>query len=372
MDLVVRYWNSTKNCVVTQYLAAAFLGHARAEDLLTGFTTAVKELSMPKLIQVSMDGPSVNCKFVKLPCAKLQEISDMKLLELGSCGLHAVHGAIQTGHGASGWAVNATLKAMYSLFKDSPARRADFTSVTGSSKFPLKFCQIRWVENVTVAQRALEVYPNVKKYVLATKILPSTTAVSNIRVVCADSLTEAKIAFFLSIAAVMEPFLKKYQTAKPSAVFLYDDLTRIIRTLMSRFIKPSLLQENKMTAKLLKIDVKLSNNRVSYKECSIGVAAQKFLSDVSLSERGHMQFRMQCVEFLAASTVKIMERSPLQYSLCRALSCLQPSMIGNNSLLAAKRMPDQRMPDLLDILYENNQCTSSTADKAKNDFSRLY
>jgi hypothetical protein len=169
MDLVVRYWNTTKNCVVTQYLTSAFLGHATAEDLLTGFTNSVKELSLPKVIQVSMDGPSVNWKFVKLLSSKLREISDMKLLELGSCGLHAVHGAIQTGHGASGWTVNATLKAMYSLFKDSPARRADFTSVTGSSKFPLKFCQIRWVENVIVAERALEVYPHVKKYLQNTK-----------------------------------------------------------------------------------------------------------------------------------------------------------------------------------------------------------
>jgi hypothetical protein len=190
--------------------------------------------------------------------------------------------------------------------------------------------------------------------------------VSNIRAACADSLTEAKIAFFISISSIVEPFLKKYQTSNPSAPFLYDDLTHIIRTLMSRYVKPSVLQQANTTTKLMKIDVKLSDNRLSYKEIDIGVAAKRFMSKVSLSERGHMEFRMQCIEFLVPTTAKIMERSPLQYSLCRAVSCLQPSMIVNNSVLAARRMSD-----LVDILYENNRCSSTTADKAKNDFSRL-
>jgi hypothetical protein len=54
---------------------------------------------------------------------------------------------------------------MYSLFKDSPARRADYIALTGSHKFAKKFCQVRWVENVDVAQRALEIFHHVKKYV---------------------------------------------------------------------------------------------------------------------------------------------------------------------------------------------------------------
>ena len=37
-----------------------------------------------------------------------------------------------------------------------------------TNKFPLKFCATRWIENVAVAQRALEVYENLKKYVAKT------------------------------------------------------------------------------------------------------------------------------------------------------------------------------------------------------------
>ena len=41
--------------------------------------------------------------------------------------------------------------------KESPTRREDYTEITGSSLFPLKFCVHRWVENVLVVQRAIEI-----------------------------------------------------------------------------------------------------------------------------------------------------------------------------------------------------------------------
>ena len=52
------------------------------------------------------------------------------ILCLGSCGLHVTNGALQTGHKASKWNVHALLKFIYKLFKDSSARRADYTALT--------------------------------------------------------------------------------------------------------------------------------------------------------------------------------------------------------------------------------------------------
>lgn len=54
---------------------------------------------------------------------------------MGSCGLHVLHGSLQTGHKSSGWSVDAILRGIYWLFKDSPSRRADFTKLTGRLLF---------------------------------------------------------------------------------------------------------------------------------------------------------------------------------------------------------------------------------------------
>ena len=57
------------------------------------------------------------------------------------------------------------LRSAYQLFKDTPARREDYTSVTGSSTFPLKIVAHRWVENVRVLERVIDILPSLKQYV---------------------------------------------------------------------------------------------------------------------------------------------------------------------------------------------------------------
>jgi len=49
----------------TRYLGSQFLGHATADDLLTKFVETMKDLNCRQLIQISMDGPSVNWSFIE-------------------------------------------------------------------------------------------------------------------------------------------------------------------------------------------------------------------------------------------------------------------------------------------------------------------
>ena len=96
------------------------------------------------------------------------------MLFLGSCGLHVINGPLTTGHKAVNWNFQAQLKSIFKLFKDSPAGRADYIDFTGCSQFPKKFCSARWVENVEVCERALEVFKHIKQYISKEKKLPDT------------------------------------------------------------------------------------------------------------------------------------------------------------------------------------------------------
>jgi hypothetical protein len=367
MDVVIRFWDDTRNEVASRYFGSAFLGHATAECLLAGFKTAMQELSLAGLMQVSMDGPSVNWKFIDLlSTARREDLIMTELVDLGSCGLHIIHGGFQTGHRASGWEVNSGLRAMYGLFKDSPARRADYIAITGTRTFPLKFCQVRWVENVNVAERALEVFCHVKKYVQEVKKLPNTVTCTNVKALCADKLAVAKISFFASVGAMCEPFLKRFQTPEPMAPFLYDAIAHLLRSVMTRFVKKSLMQEADTVAKLVKINVAAKENRCNYKEVDIGVAATKALLQKGISDSERMAFRMQCLEFLAATTAKIIERSPLRYSIVRAISCFVPRTIVTNPTLA-----ESRLKDLVQILFDKNHISAVTADKSKQQMTVL-
>jgi hypothetical protein len=52
------------------------------------------------------------------------------------------------------------------LFDNVPARREDFIQVSESAcLFPLPFCSHRWLENIKVCQRALDMLSDVNSFV---------------------------------------------------------------------------------------------------------------------------------------------------------------------------------------------------------------
>jgi len=54
--------------VRTRYYHSEFMGHAAADDMVTVLETATSDLDLSDLLQLSMDGPIVNWKF--LDCKK--------------------------------------------------------------------------------------------------------------------------------------------------------------------------------------------------------------------------------------------------------------------------------------------------------------
>ena len=43
----------------------------------------------------------------------------------------------------------------------------------------------------------------------------------------------------------MEPFLTEYQYTKPMMPFMYDDLHQLLRNIVSKYIKPKMLEKYK-------------------------------------------------------------------------------------------------------------------------------
>ena len=159
MDLYLRFWDSELNKVVSRYFDSVFLGHTKA-DLLGNFKQCLLNLNMANLLQVSMDGPNTNWKFYN-NFVQDREKSDLDipgLLNIGSCGLHVVHGAFKQGASKTGWKLDGVMRALYHCFNDSPARRDDYLTINGSNVlFALHFCSTRWLEDVPVAERAITI-----------------------------------------------------------------------------------------------------------------------------------------------------------------------------------------------------------------------
>ena len=112
-----------------------------------------------------MDGRNVNWALYE-QLRKHREKEELpSFINIGSCSLHIVHGTLKTCVTATEWNLKGILKSIYTLLHDTPARRADYISITECDKFPFAYCATRWVEDKKVADRAVEIWPNIKKVV---------------------------------------------------------------------------------------------------------------------------------------------------------------------------------------------------------------
>ena len=75
------------------------------------------------MIQLSMDGPNANWKVFDSVQRHQEALEYSSLSNLGSCGLHMVHGAFKAGSQESGWGIHKTFKAMWKIFQDEGEKR---------------------------------------------------------------------------------------------------------------------------------------------------------------------------------------------------------------------------------------------------------
>ena len=103
----------------------------------------------------------------------------------------------------------------------------------------------RWVEDVDVAERALQMWPNIKKYVSSFRATPNkdpqTASYAAIKEACENPLMVTQLGLFISVAKQLQPFLLTFQTDAPMTPFLWQSLKDLLLTFMGRFIKKYVL-----------------------------------------------------------------------------------------------------------------------------------
>lgn len=369
MDIVVRFWNDEKNQADTRFLTSVFLGHATSDDLLHAFTSALSQhnLNIKRMLQVSMDGPNVNLKFLRELKTYLKNESDPndpELIDIGTCSLHVVHGAYKTAHNRCGWKLQIFLRSLYYLFKDFPSRRTDYTNASKSSLFPLRFCSIRWVENSSVIKRAMEIIPFVKLYVAAVeKKPPQSQNYVNVKMALQDKMLIAKLGFLQSVALQLEPFLTKYQSNSSLLPFMYSDVYNLLHSFMVRFIRAEIMTGVKSATTLMAVDLQKKENIAILHRLDIGFAATSACKGLSGTEV--LQFREECCTYLQHVCMKLIEKCPLKYRLVVGASCLDPRVMLNETLSKS------RVTTALEVFIEKHQMDPSVADIVKREYLEL-
>ena len=223
------------------------------------------------------------------------------------------------------------MSSSYWLFKDTPAQREDFTTLTGNASFPSKFCNHQWLENVPVCEKAIELLAPIKQYVAAVTAKKCTDLqTKSYRIIAEnvkDQLLPAKLAFFMSVAKQIQPFLVSYQTDSPMIPFLYSDLSSLLRSVMEHFVKPALLTA---ASNVQIVDMTRSQNFCDYTKIDVGFSANRICKDHLSTKKQHLEFRMERGAFLQTLVQKLLSRSPLNYKMARYMAAFASMTNGIN------------------------------------------
>ena len=212
----------------------------------------------------------------------------------------------------TGWGIDLLLKSLYSHLHETPARREDYTKMTGSEVFPLQFCGHRWLEDKRVAERAVEMWPSLTTYI--TEILkkpksqvPTSSSFPIVKSAVLNKLTTAKLEFFMSIAAAMRPYLQTFQSDGLLLPFITSELETLLWTLIGKFMKRAVLEGANSAYKIAKLLD--SATHVEPSEVDIGFAAKTTLEKVYKEKKNSqhqvLEFRKECESMLATTVAKI-------------------------------------------------------------------
>ncbi|CAN7986698.1 unnamed protein product, partial [Ixodes hexagonus] len=106
--------------------------------------------------------------------------------------------------------------------------------------------------------------------------------------------------------------------------FLARDLETVLRKLLTRFLKCSVLSSSKGITGLPRVDIENPDNHAPLEKVDVGHAAEQIVKSAKASSKDVFQFRMECKQFLINVAKKVLERSPLRFPVVRGLSSLDP------------------------------------------------
>ena len=148
MDIHIRFYDVDSGTISTRYLDSRFVFRPNANVLSGEIINAIKDLDGSRMIMLGMDGPDVNwCVFGKIN-AEREKHNHAPLFNVGSCDLHSIHGAFETGMTSNQWEIGKILKSTFKLFNKSPARKDLYITISNSNVFPKPLVLLNFLKNL--------------------------------------------------------------------------------------------------------------------------------------------------------------------------------------------------------------------------------
>lgn len=350
-DAYVYYFSEAFGKCVSHYIGTLFVGHCTAKDLEQHYYCFEKKMKWDSqyLLQVGMDGPTVNTCFYK-SLEKDFATKQKTLLDLPTCTVHKLHNSFRDCINSfkSMLDINRFLCDVHFFFKLSAGRREDYDQVALQNEIEAKIIskhvETRWLSMRKCLEIVAEQWQNLKEYFLqfipkspAGKDVLKTDRYKRLKIIFEDDLNLIMFNSVAYIAKTLEDFLVPFQSKKPTCHLYHTKMEELLHNILSNFIKRSAVtkrsekkeEHRKSLHELADVDVGDSSNCLELSKCHFGSTAnnlilkyqeQKTNSD-SIQKMTTVLFKMYVK--LAKS---IQTKQPLKNDTLRCLQYIHPNL----------------------------------------------
>lgn len=223
-------------------------------------------------------------------------------------------------------------------------------------------CAIRWVENSSVINSAIDFIPHIKKYIDGVKNKPLQQSKSFVQVsdFVKHDILLAKLHFMLTVTTELEPFLRMFQSNKPLLPFLYMELMNMLKNIMQRFIIGKVMDLAITNTELMQVDIRNKENYIAINKIDVGFSARAQLP--GKNERDVLSFLRDCRNFLIVLCERLNLKSPLRKKIVKGFSCLSPD------IMLSAELKKSRIQILLSELLRCKQISAVEAENIQRDY----
>lgn len=255
LQVRLRFWPDNECRVVNRHLTTRFIDQKDAKTIFNHILGALSSsgISLKRVLTLAMDGPNVNKSIFKLFQTELTSKGCKELIDIGSCLIHVVHNTFLHGLECLSIDVSDFIIKVYYFFDNRAKRWKEFEDQQRKLKLPkhkfIKHASTRWLTLKDAAERVLEQFPALLKYflehiALKDSITAKRKAYIDIVEYLKNPLLQGTLHFAVFLSKIYtKNFTELMQREEPLIHILYQQLEKIIKLLMSNFLKSSAIQE---------------------------------------------------------------------------------------------------------------------------------
>ena len=326
--LTVRIFDVNTNRVVTRFLDMCTSSSATAEGIFTVIDeklTTLLNCAQPwdLCTLVGVDNTSVNIGIQN--SLKTRVLTQNPAIYFNGCPCHIIHNSAQKAAESfmesCGFDVEELTIDLFYWFDKSTKRKNglwDYCKFCDQEyRAVVKHVSTWWLSLELAVQRSLKQFPGLTSYFKAEN--EQQARFKRLQKAFNDPMTEVHLLFFQSVLPSFTHCNQFLQREEPLIHVLQPQLTRMLRNILAKFVKPSVITEQLRAGTLTSIDFKNEENHVADNCLSIGFVTNqsidKLLREGDVSPHQYAKFFEAAKAFLIRASEYLLQWCPLEDEL---------------------------------------------------------